>query len=143
MPAGFAMLGICTHWLQEYSGDLSFGSGGANTREDGGSPTASSSIFARICVPNYRVSKFLKSSLNLDRMMTTKNSKSLFLLFHVGRYTTVRLRACISPFPQFSESSIKTVLTQSAKNRDFFRQRNQTPHKRVQYRSWGSLKMRL
>jgi hypothetical protein len=31
-----------------------------------------------------------------------------------GRYTTVRLRSCISPFPPFSESFIKTVLNQSA-----------------------------
>ena len=30
----------------------------------------------------------------------------------------------------FSESSIKTVLNQSAKNRDFFRQRTQSPHKK-------------
>ena len=40
-------------------------------------------------------------------------------------------------------SSIKTVLTQSAQNRDFSRQRNQTPHKRARYRSWGSLKMNM
>ncbi len=38
------------------------------------------------------------------------------------------------PFPPFSESSIKTGLNQSGKNRDFFRQRKQTPYKRVQYR---------
>jgi hypothetical protein len=62
---------------------------------------------------------------------------------HTGRFTTVRLRACISTFPPFSESSIKTVWNQSVKNRDFFRQRNQTPHKRDRYRSWWSLKMSL
>ena len=49
----------------------------------------------------------------------------------------------VLPIPEypFSESSIQTVLIQSAKNPDFFRQRNQTPQAR--YRSWGSLKMKL
>ncbi len=64
--------------------------------------------------------------------------------FSRGRYTTVRLRALHIAFPPFfPESSIKTVLNQSAKNRDFFRQRNQTPRQRVRYRSWGSLKMNM
>ena len=42
-------------------------------------------------------------------------------------------------FPPFSESSIKTVLNQSAKKPDFSRQRSQSPHKRAQYRSKESL----
>ena len=63
--------------------------------------------------------------------------KPLFLLFHGWGFTTVRLRACISPFPP--DSSIKTVLNQSAKNQKNFCQRNQTPQKRARFRSWGSL----
>ena len=74
--------------------------------------------------------------------MTTKNSKSLSTFSRV-KYTTVRLRSCISSFPPVSESSIKTVWNQSVKKLDFSRQRNHSPQKRAQYRSWGSLKMKV
>jgi hypothetical protein len=40
--------------------------------------------------------------------------------FSRWRHTTVRVRSCISPFPPFSESSIKTGLNQSAKKNRFF-----------------------
>jgi hypothetical protein len=70
-----------------------------------------------------------------DQVDDHRQLKTSLSTFSRGRFTTVRLRSWILPFPPFSESSIKTVLNQSAKNRDFFRQRNQTPHKRAQYRS--------
>jgi hypothetical protein len=39
----------------------------------------------------------------------------------------------ISPFPTFSESTIKTVLNQSDKKTECFRQRKKSPQKRAQY----------
>jgi hypothetical protein len=49
------------------------------------------------------------SIFDVGCLMTTESKTSLST-FSRGRFTTVRLRACISPFPPFSESSIKTVL---------------------------------
>jgi hypothetical protein len=51
-----------------------------------------------------------------------------------GKYRLARNLTKNTTIPPFSESSIKTVLNQSAKNPDFSRQRNQSPHKREQNR---------
>jgi hypothetical protein len=69
--------------------------------------------------PGSKNSKIATCSLLPDLLVDDHQKLKISLsTFSGGRYTTVRLRSCISPFPPFSESSIKTVLNQSAKKTD-------------------------
>ena len=56
-----------------------------------------------------------------DRNSSTRDARRI----SHGRYTTFRLRSCISPFSTFSESTIKAVLNQSDKKTECFSQKCQ------------------